>query len=741
MRSSSSSKKKWWLPDSLRSAASKQLRKTRLLSRRRMAKRRSSLVRRFQLLLMAWGVIIYIMSVAGFWFASNNVIKSTFEQHASEWIPRISHISGQYLAAGNDAEFSQIVNYLRNYAEISYVRFFSAENFQPLNQYSRDDFDMASVPAVAARRLGALSPGQDAVETLQLENEQGLFQVIAPVLAVNTVSADRQQAPKPVVGYIEVGVNFTSYKQRLVRNILAGSIIISFIFLMAAIIGRQLITNALKPLLDLQEPLERLARGEMDFLVNRDGDEEIIAINRALNSTINAIKGRDAELRRLADFDELTGLINKRSFNTLLESERRRIARAGHSSALFFIDLDQFKYINDTLGHRAGDRLLVQVAELLKARMRSEDVVCRLGGDEFGVLAKAVDREAAIEIASGLVKSMYDFIFLEQGKAFNIYCSIGIALIENDGSSAEEVFARADMACYTAKSEGRNRYRLYDAQSNDVSKIDIGWSHRIGQALANNDFVLHFQPIFGIGRELFPSFEVLVRMRGEQGELIPPNLFIPIAERFGLATEIDYWVIRSAMQMLEQLNREEQKTRFYVNLSGQLLDDPELVDRILEIASALDVESGQVVFELTERAAVSNLQAASEKMDVLRQHGFLFAVDDFGSGFSSFSYLKHMPVEFVKIEGEFVERLIQDDVDRAMVKSMIEIAKACGKRVVAEYVSDRQTLELLKEYGIDYAQGFFLAEPSEKLVFTDYYSSANGELLISQFGLHHRGVE
>lgn len=710
------------------------LRKTRLLSRRRMARRRTSLVRRFQTLLMAWGLLIYVMAVAGFWFASSGVIKSTFEQHAEEWVPRISHIATPFLVSGSADSREEISDYLRSYSEVSYVRLYDANDMRLLSQYVRTGYREAASALLAGDQLQQLSIADlrsGKVSSMQAGDGQNLLRVIAPV-TVNTGDASSldQQSRSRVLGYLDMGINFTSYRDRLARNVLVGSVVISFIFLLAAIVGRQLITNALKPLLDLQQPLERLAKGEMDFLVHREGDEEIVAISRALNSTISAIKGRDAELRRLADFDELTGLINKRSFNNILDSERRRIARGNDTSALFFIDLDQFKYINDTLGHTAGDRLLVQVAELLKSRMRSDDVVCRLGGDEFAVLAKSVDKEGAIEIASGLVKSMYEFMFLEQGKAFNIYCSIGIALMENDGYTTEEVFARADMACYTAKAQGRNRFKFFDPESDEVSKIDIGWSHRIGHALANDEFVLHYQPIFGVTSDLTPSFEILVRMRGDSGELIPPNMFIPVAERFGLATEIDYWIIATAMSMLDEYNRQGRKIRFYVNLSGQLLEDPEFVDRVLDLSEHVEIDPGQMVFELTERAAVGNIQAASEKMEILRAHGFLFAVDDFGSGFSSFSYLKHMPVEFVKIEGEFVERLVEDEVDRALVKSMVEIAKACGKRVVAEYVCDQRTLEELKGFGIDYAQGFYLSEPLAEVEFTDFYASANGDFSV-----------
>lgn len=715
-----SSKRLW---TTVRERLRARLRRTAVLSRRRQQRRRSSLVRRFQTLLLAWGVLICCLSIAGFWFSTNNIIESTFEQQAVEWVSRIERESQAFFLSGQASSFEQLENTLKSYPEISYAKFYRATDGVLLAEYAAREIDTAILPKLSAEDFTSkskvmLSSAYPRVSTLQLGDN--LFRVIDTV-KVNGLSAATQLQRQAmsgevnsewVAGYIDVGVSFASYKGKLTNNILLGCLLISFLFLLAAVVGRQLTTNALKPLLDLQEPLHRLAKGEMDVWVSRQGDEEIVAISRAINSTIRAIKGRDAELRRLADYDALTGLINKRSFDSLLEKERQRVLEDGDSSALFFIDLDQFKYVNDTLGHTAGDNLLIRIAGLLETRMRSDDVVCRIGGDEFAVLAKSVDRAGAIEIANGIIRAMHDFLFVEQGKVFNIYCSIGVAIIQDESYSADEIFAHADMACYTAKSQGRNRFTLFESDEADVCKVDIGWSHRIANALANDDFVLHYQPILSVGECDWVSFEVLLRMCGDDGEIIPPNMFIPVAERFGLATEIDYWVIRNSMQVLDDLRKAGKEARFYVNLSGQLLIDPDFVERVLKMFHKVNIKAEQIVFELTERAAVGNIHTASEKMLELRSHGFLFAVDDFGSGFSSYSYLKHMPVEFVKIEGEFVERIIDDEVDRAMVKSMVDVAKACGKQVVAEFVSNQRTLELLKTYGIDYAQGFFIASPT-----------------------------
>ncbi|ARN76145.1 putative bifunctional diguanylate cyclase/phosphodiesterase [Oceanicoccus sagamiensis] len=699
------------------------LRQSELLSRRQTKKKSGSLVRRFQALLISWGVVVYMIAVTGFWFVSSTAIQNTFEEQASDWMKKLDELSTPLYISQDSKEFVTIERYVSNFSEIAYIKFYNADGVSVLAEYTSDVAKADEVPEFnvdAFKNYSDTDLKDGLAITSDISTSQSFMRLIAPVSIVamqadNMLDFDMDNPLDEsvnVIGYIDMGLDFSAYQSHMVDSIVKGSFFIALLFLFAAIVGRHLTKNALKPLLDLREPLDRLAKGDTNVWVGKGGDEEIAAISNALNSTIRAIKGRDEELRRLADYDALTGLINKRSFNILMEQERKKTLLDKGSSALFFIDLDQFKYVNDTLGHASGDRLLIQIAELLKNRMREDDVVCRLGGDEFAVLARNVDKKGAVEVANSIVKSMYDFLFIEQGKTFNIYCSVGVALMDDDKLSAEDVFSNADMACYTAKSQGRNRFHFYEPKAVDKNKMDIGWSHRIAEALAHDKFVLHYQPIVSVDNLEVPNYEVLLRMIGDNGEIVPPMMFIPIAERFGLATEIDYWVIKNSMKTLQAMNQTGEKVRFYVNLSGQLMIDPDFVSRVLGFLNEYDVEASQIVFELTERAAVGNIHNASKKMDKLRSHGFEFAVDDFGSGFSSFSYLKNMPVDYVKIEGEFVERIIDDEVDRAMVKSMVDIAKACGKQVVAEYVCDQKTYDLLKTYGIDYAQGFFIAEPS-----------------------------
>lgn len=689
-----------------------------------------SLIRRFQAVLLVWGACVYLFCVVGFWLLSSQVIEDNATRKATLWISKLDMLSAPLYLSPHNNEFDVIRHYIRNVPEISYISLYRNNGKDLFGQYIADDTDVANVPAFNSQLLKGLTQQQlkeGYIYNYGLDTGSSTMRVVAPITTVsmpadNILDFDLIDDPGretvKVIGYIDLGLSFKAYQQQLTGYILKGSVFISILFLTAVIIGRELVRNTLRPLVELREPLNRLAKGETDVWVKRTGDEEIAAIGQALNTTISAIKGRDEKLRRLADYDALTGLLNKSSFNQLLDQERQRAISQGSSSALFFIDLDQFKYINDTLGRKFGDRLLIRIAQLLQDNKRSGDTLARLGGDEFAVLATSVNKQQATQIAMSIVKSLYEFRFIEQGKTFTIYCSVGISMIDSDEFSTEEIYSNAEMACHCAKSLGRNRCYIYEPEELVKDKLDIGWSHRIADALANDKFELAYQPVVSLNGDEHPCFEVLLRLRGSHGELIAPNSFISIAERFGLATQIDYWVIENAMKALKNSSQSGYKWFFYINVSGQLFADPDFVDRVVLLLNSLSVDASHIVFELTERTAVGDIGNASLKMEQLKSYGFKFAVDDFGSGFSSFSYLKHLPVEYVKIEGEFVQSIVDDHVDRAMVKSMVEIAKACGKKVIAEYVGDKETLRILKRYGVDYVQGFFIAKPKIQPIVT-----------------------
>jgi diguanylate cyclase (GGDEF)-like protein len=482
-------------------------------------------------------------------------------------------------------------------------------------------------------------------------------------------------------------------------------------------LGRRVIRNALHPLTELQTPLARLAKGEIDVSVATGGDSEIAAISDALNVTIGALKERNEALHRLAERDSLTGLFNRNYFGRVLDTELAWVKRGRMTSALLFIDLDRFKYVNDTLGHGAGDRLLVEVANLIKGRMRGHDIVSRFGGDEFTVVAHDVSKDAAKTIAKGIHEILLEYQFIEQEQTFTISCTIGIAMITADSRNAEEALSQADAACYEAKSGGRNQYAMYepDQQQKLTMETDIGWSQAIKDALRNDGFSLVYQPIVSLNGSSKEYYEVLLRMPDKSGKILMPGLFLPVAERFGLLAEIDRWVIAHALRALAAARSGGREVVFSINLSGQVLTDAAVIEMIKGALVQHSLPPNAVIFEITEQTAVRYIDRARHLTQELIELGCRFALDDFGVGFSSFNYLKRLPVDLIKIDGSFIKNLDSEPVDQVMVKSIVEIAKALGKEVIAEFVQNQASIDLLKSYGVDFVQGRHVGTPVDVL--------------------------
>ena len=447
----------------------------------------------------------------------------------------------------------------------------------------------------------------------------------------------------------------------------------------------------------------------------------------------------EKELLWQANHDALTRLNNRHCFERNLEHEVSRIRRSDEKSALLYIDLDRFKYINDTAGHAAGDQLLVEVGQRLQARLRESDHLARLGGDEFAIILRNVNQQELWEVADGFRAVLEGEDFVYNGKVYNIRASTGIAVIDNRTQSPGEVLANADIACHIAKDKGRNQTHLYQRESDEkiAMNMELGWSVRLQDALHDNSFVLHYQPIVPMERlharplpgrkgELWQQlladqntgpmqYEVLLRMVDNRGELISPGAFLPTAERFGLMPQIDAWVLTHAIDELGRLNATGHDVTFTINLSGQTLEPgrlSEIVRRLLE-GHRLDPE--KLIFEITETSAIENIDAAKELIGNLRAMGCRFALDDFGSGFSSFYHLKHLPVDFIKIDGQFVKGMAADSTDRAIVTSINDIAHSFGKQTIAEFVENPEILGMLQEYGIDFAQGFYISSPEADL--------------------------
>jgi len=442
---------------------------------------------------------------------------------------------------------------------------------------------------------------------------------------------------------------------------------------------------------------------------------------------------RDVSERRLlereliwqANHDPLTKLPNRSYFERALGDEMNRLTRSEECSALMFLDLDRFKYINDTAGHAAGDQLLIEISQALRARLRESDLLARLAGDEFAILLRNVQPERAAQAADGFRDVMNEYRFVYGGRQYAVNGSIGVALLGRGSRSTGEVLANADLACHIAKGKGRNQTHLYQPEADAAVAVhlDLGWSTRLQDALKNDSFLLHYQPIVpvagfvaGVGAPTEWYYETLVRLTDPQGGIIFPGSFLPTAERFNLIRQIDVWVIAAAIQCLARLRAQGRGASLSVNLSSQALDAEQLVGEVRRLLTLHQVEPAALMFELTEADALSNLNAANRLINQLRELGCRVALDDFGNGFSSFHHLKHLPVDFIKIDGQFIQGMATDHIDRAIVASINDVAHSFGKRTIAESVEDRQVLDLLRDIGVDYVQGYYIARPSAELI-------------------------
>ena len=348
----------------------------------------------------------------------------------------------------------------------------------------------------------------------------------------------------------------------------------------------------------------RLAAGETDVKVERAKDTEIAVISDALNTTIRAIRERDQTLQKMAESDPLTGLVNRSYFARELGEEIEHVTRDGAESAVYFIDLDKFKQINDTYGHAEGDKLLIRVAELLKSQVREKDVVSRLGGDEFTVLARNISRDAALDLANSFNKILREMHITEGEHTFSINCSIGIAMISPGQHTADEILSHADTACFASKSRGRNCYHMYEERGDSKTEIaiDTGWFKRIQEAIREDQFVLVYQPIIDNVDSGKECYEVLLRMPGPNGELVLPSTFLPVAQRFGLMTDIDRWVIVHAMKALANARTAGREIIFSINLSGQSLEDKSLPQLVKDQMMLNRLSPGSVILEITEQS-------------------------------------------------------------------------------------------------------------------------------------------
>ena len=462
--------------------------------------------------------------------------------------------------------------------------------------------------------------------------------------------------------------------------------------------------------------ISRSSRAERELTRHRDHLEQLVTERtQKLQQEINERKQAQQQLSFQASHDELTGLINRRELERRLSAAVAEAAQDGVEHSLCFLDLDQFKIVNDTCGHMAGDQLLQQLVSHLRPHIRTSDTFARLGGDEFGILLRNCSLEIARTIADKIRLAVEEFRFFWGEQVFSIGVSIGVVKIDRRTADRAVVMSNADAACYMAKEQGRNRVNVHDADDVEIEQRrgEMQWTSRLQQALDHDFFELYYQPIVNIQdpNDTSLHLEILLRLRDADDGVVPPGAFLPAAERYGMLASIDRWVVANVVRWLGEHHALMPRGRVAINIAGETLSDRNFLGYVQDALAAHRVPANCIVFEITESSAIKNLQHANQFIQTLKADGCLFSLDDFGSGLSSFAYLKNLPVDYLKIDGSFVRDILNDPVDEAMVSAISQVAHSLKKRTIGEFVENDLIRKRLQKLGINYAQGYGIARP------------------------------
>lgn len=457
--------------------------------------------------------------------------------------------------------------------------------------------------------------------------------------------------------------------------------------------------------------------------------DDRIANEEKLVSELSERRIMEARLQYLVAHDELTGLSNRSGLEKALDFAILRCNNFKQHGVLLDIDLDQFKVVNDIEGHEVGDRLLVEMAVLIRSTLDNNAFISRVGSNLFQVLLSKVQKDKALDIAEQLRMTIDEFDFKSGDNTYNISASIGVAILAplEKIRRPSELMSKAHHACYSAKTLGRNRVSLFEGDDEHLITLrdDAKWVPQIRRALSEDLFQLVFQPVVKMSNGHVSHYETLLRMVGEGDELLSPAYFIPVAERMGLIHHIDLWVVSHIIDYIAALPKAKEDICFTVNLSSHALQGDYLLPVLKKKLESTWISPSRLTFEITETAAVTNFEKTRLMVSKIRALGCHFALDDFGAGFSSFNYIKNFPVDYLKIDGQFINNLAVDQADQVLVKSMIDVAHSLGKKAIAEYVSNAEILRLLKEFGVDYIQGYLVGVPAVELL-ADTHVSING---------------
>jgi diguanylate cyclase (GGDEF)-like protein len=668
--------------------------------------------------------IIGALAIAGLYWGGQWVLQDNYSRWAMQWTQELNELGAPLYLPNDDEAILRLESFIDKYPEIDRVSYYQ-ENGEVMFSITNSAEEIAEQIPITKDMLTDLGflVGAEApyiVETSFLNARA--FEILAPVWT-ETISSDGlfsfdlnepEASTSDLIGFVGLELDFSLFHNRLLTNIKIAISILLVLLIVSGLLGRRYLARALTAISDLQHPISELAKGNLTVEFKPAEHREISEIVEALETTASALGERDARLLRLANHDGLTGLFNRRRLVEELKKEVDNVTVNDMTSGLLFIDLDQFKYVNDTCGHPAGDRLIRKVADQLTRTVNKNGIVARFGGDEFAILISNCSKREARNIAEKVLEDMRRLAHIEDGNVFHVHCSIGIAMIQSEKFDHDDLIAQADIACREAKENGRNRLKFYNMSEREAEKIvaDVGWVSKLRDAIDNNDFKLRFQPIVHIATGRITHHEVLLRLKADDNKMIAPDAFLPAAVRFGLMGEIDSWLVQNAILELAEHRQDRPDLRFSINLSANAFETDDLAGYIKSHLDKNGVPPEAVIFEITESLAVRHLAHVEKQIEALRTLGCELALDDFGTGYSSFGYLQRLPVDYIKIDGCFVRDLVNNPVDQKMVRLIGEIGQEAGMKTIAEYVQGGPTLALLAELGIDLAQGYFIGRPT-----------------------------
>jgi diguanylate cyclase (GGDEF)-like protein len=701
----------------------------RYFKRKRSSTSKRMLVNEILSIQVISAAFIGALAVASLYWGGQWVLQDSYSRWAVQWTEELNELgSPLYLEDDGEALF-RLESFIQRYPEIRNVAYYdkdgsalysvdNSEFLEPISNLDEDRLDEVTALVGADKPYvmtsGFLDPRQ--------------FEILAPVwvesipgdgLIVFDPAVAEMEVSRALIGFVAIHLDFVLFHDRLLSNIRGAILILLLLLIIFGMYGRYALHKALASISNLQGPIQQLAEGNLNVKFEPAEHREISDIVEALATTATALGERDAKLLELANHDSLTGLYNRRRFVEELKKDIVGVMRHGHGSALLFIDLDQFKYVNDACGHPAGDRLIRKVADELRRSVRRDDVVARFGGDEFVILVRRADAASARSTAQSILSNMRRMAHIENEQIFHVHCSIGVTMLSGSNLHYDDLINQADIACREAKSAGRNRMHFYE-ESRDANlsrSADMGWMNRLRKAIDEDGFELRFQPINDIDSGQTTHHEVLIRLRGDDGKLISPDAFLPSAARFGLMTEIDFWMIRHAAQAYAEFSEPNRVLKLSINLSANAFENDDLTDFVEKTFKENGVLPTDIILEITESLAVRRPAHVERQISVLRELGCQFALDDFGTGYSSFSYLQKLKFDYIKIDGSFVQDLMNNPVDQKMIKLIAEIGKEAGMRTIAEYVQNARSLERLGELGVDMAQGYFVGRPTRLPIF------------------------